>query len=427
LHNLSFPYDHRSVNSNIPVESKQVSYQSITHAIKLIQSFKPPVFLAKSDIADAFKLVPLHPSQYHLTGFYWEGYYFDKTLPQGCSSSCNIFEQFSSSLKWILKTKLQVPHTVKVLDDFLFVANSQPQCQKYLSSFIALCERIGVPLSPHKTVPPTTVLTFLGIELDTKSMTARLPRDKLLNYSTNIDQLLTKNKITLRDLKSLIGKLHFATAVVKPGRAFLRRMHDLTIGIKTPHHFVRLTSQVKKYLSIWQSFLKNYNGITIIKKQITADSGFLHLYSDASKTGFGATYGSHWIEGTWPPLWRALDIMVLELYPIFLIISSFAQKLQNSTIMFHCDNEPIVTILNKQTSKHPVVMHIVRPFVLLLLQNNIHFTAKHISGVNNILCDAISRQQVTPSLLNAFGMKYHPTPIPSHLLPENYSLPHTTS
>ena len=68
LHNLSFPYDTTSVNLNIPKEHSAVKYESLSSAIKLIQKQKV-CFLSKSDIADAFRLIPLHYSQYHLTGF----------------------------------------------------------------------------------------------------------------------------------------------------------------------------------------------------------------------------------------------------------------------------------------------------------------------------------------------------------------------
>ena len=43
--------------------------------ISLIQTLPRPVFMAKSDIANAFRLVPITPHQYHLVGFYLEGDY----------------------------------------------------------------------------------------------------------------------------------------------------------------------------------------------------------------------------------------------------------------------------------------------------------------------------------------------------------------
>lgn len=48
--------------------------------------------MAKPDIEDAFRKIPIFPLDYHLLGFSWQGqFYFDKCLPVGASSSCQVF------------------------------------------------------------------------------------------------------------------------------------------------------------------------------------------------------------------------------------------------------------------------------------------------------------------------------------------------
>ena len=425
LHNLSYPYDEKSVNINIPRECASVQYANITHAIKLIQQHGPGAYLAKSDIQNAFRLIPLHPSQYHLTGFQWDGYYYyDRCLPQGCASSCRIFERFSDAIKWILAKHCDASNVVKILDDFLFVSSLR-KCSTHLKTFQSLCQELGVPLAAHKTLGPSQTLTFVGIELDTIAMEARLPQEKLTKYTHDLREFIQHDKVTLDHLQSMVGKLQFATSVIRPGRAFLRRMYDLTKRVQKPHHFLRLNREVKSDLEMWLQFLSNFNGTTIIRTPSFADSDTLHMFSDASKQGFGATFGTHWIHGPWPKDWASQDITLLEFYPIFLLVHIFANKLRNSRIIFHCDNVAVTYIINNQTSKHPTIMQLVRPFVLTLLQYNITCKSEHIFGVNNVLCDRISRMQVTPSLLVEYGMQPSPTDIPTHLLPQNYTLqPH---
>ena len=422
LHNLSFPYDESAVNTNIPRLSATVQYANISQAISYIQEAGQHAWLAKCDIADAFRIIPLHPSQYHLMGFYWDGYWYDRCLPMGCSQSCQIFEKFSSAIQWALHKKFSIQSIVKVLDDFLFISKSKSSCRRALFTFQEVSKYIGIPLAPHKTLGPVNQLTFLGIELDTIQMEARLPIDKLTKYSSHVAQLLQKNKITLRDLKSVIGMLQFATSVVNGGRAFIRRLHDLTMQASQPHHFIRLTSDAKSDLQIWLSFLSSFNGKSFIWQQHIVNSPAIHLCSDASKIGFGATYGSSWIAGTWPPSWQGHHITILELYPIFITISMFARHLKNSKVIFHCDNQAVVTILNKQTSKDKFIMAIIRPLILILLNNSISLTAKHIPGLNNVLCDCLSRQKASSEMLLQYGMKPLPSPIPCHLLPENFSI-----
>ena len=237
LHNLSHPYNHDSVNSNIPEHCSKVRYESLGDATKILQSI-PQAWMAKVDIADAFRLIPLNPSDYYLTGFYLDGYYFDKCLPMGCSSSCLIFERFSSSLKWILKNHYNVVNVVKVLDDFIFIGETKSICALYLKSFINMCTLLNIPIAKHKTNGPTKKLTFLGIELDSKNMVAMLPREKLVRYSRNVDDLLTAPSCTLKTLSSVTGQLQFSTTVITAGRPFLRRLYDATIGLK--HKAVKL-------------------------------------------------------------------------------------------------------------------------------------------------------------------------------------------
>ncbi len=58
-------------------------------------------------------------------------------------------------------------------------ASSYDQCCTDLKNFLSLCEYLGVPIAPEKTVGPQTTLTFAGIELDTRLFEARLPADKI--------------------------------------------------------------------------------------------------------------------------------------------------------------------------------------------------------------------------------------------------------
>ena len=163
LHKLSYPYDENSINLSIPEEHKTVKYATIRDAVKLLNAYDQP-FMAMSDIQYAFRLIFLAPEDYCLTGFTLKGkYYFDRCLPMGASSSCNIFERFSDALVYILRESYGVNNVVKILDDFMFIEPSRRMFQSALDSFLSLAKLLGVPLSEKKTVLPTTAITFLGV------------------------------------------------------------------------------------------------------------------------------------------------------------------------------------------------------------------------------------------------------------------------
>ena len=168
-------------------------------------------------------------------GFKWKkGYFYDCCLAMGCSSSCRSFETFSTTLVWILQNVYKVKHVVKVLDDFLFIVCTKNLCQAYLDSFLHLCSKLGVPVSQEKTTTPSQIITFLGIQLDSFHLMTSLPEDKIVKYSNKIKYNLQQDTITLTDLRSLIGSLHFDTSVVTYGHPFLWHLIDLTRGKQNP-------------------------------------------------------------------------------------------------------------------------------------------------------------------------------------------------
>ena len=349
IHHLSYPQG-SSVNDSIPREFSAVSYSNIQDAISFIKSSPQTVFMAKLDIESAFRIMPIAPADRPLLGFRWRSlYYMDAVLPMGCSSSCAIFEAFSDALHWIAEQKLHVSYIVHFLDDFLFLASSESKCLTDMRAFTALCSHIGVPLAESKSVAPTTALTFLGITLDSVRLEARLPSDKLQQCKSLLNDFSSRAKVSLRELQSLIGVLNFACCVVVPGRAFLRRLIDLTIGIARPHYRIRLTKQVMLDLATWLEFFHSFNGKSFFLDEFSSDD-LVQLYTDASgSVGYGAICDKQWFYGIWPTAWLQYGITVLELYPIVAAVVIWGPRWKNKTLCFYTDNEALVSIINKQT------------------------------------------------------------------------------
>ena len=53
------------------------------------------------------------------------------------------------------------------------------------------------------------------------------------------------------DFQSLIGTLHFACKVVVPGRTFLQRMINLTSGVPSRFHHIRMNKQFQRDITMW--------------------------------------------------------------------------------------------------------------------------------------------------------------------------------
>ena len=377
-------------------------------------------FMAKSDIADAYRLIPLNPTENPKLGMKFQGrYYYDKFLPQGCGSSCRIFKTFSTALQGIFEHFNFSAHCLHMIDDFLFVATTERQCLDQLQAFMNLCKDIGIPLAAGKTTNPSQEVTFLGVTLHSVLRTARLPREKLVEYRKEIHLILGQSRIRQSTLESLIGKLNFAASVV-PARPFLRRLIDNLHTVKKPYHFIRCTKERREDWNTWDKFLQTYNGITYFQALGVITSDTIHLASDASDIGYGACYGSRWIQAAYPESWKKLHIGVREIFTIYVLISMFGHLMRNHNIVLLCDDPGDVDIINKQSTRCKHTMQIIRPLTLKLVEFNIHLSAKHIPGHKNIIPDRISRFQTTKELLRQHQMDPRPTPIPQHLSPETF-------
>ena len=164
----------------------------------------------------------------------------------GASSSCQIFEQLSVALQWIMQCKYKAGGMSHILVDFFFIGPAgSDSCKNDLTNFLFLCTKIGIPIKMAKTKPPTSKITIYGIEIDSDKMEARLPPFKVEKVKESLREMKGKTQTTLRKLQSLIGLLNFACSVVVPGRAFLRRLIDLTCGVSKPHELIELTEENK--------------------------------------------------------------------------------------------------------------------------------------------------------------------------------------
>ncbi|KAM4016539.1 uncharacterized protein ACNLHF_002833 isoform 1-T1 [Anomaloglossus baeobatrachus] len=398
IHHLSHPKG-LSVNDGIPDSDASVTYVSFDKAVALVRQAGPGALMAKSDIESAFRLLPVHPDCYHLLGCFVDGfYYYDTCLPMGCSISCSYFELFSSFLEWAVKVESGSQSIIHYLDDFLFVGpQDSTHCQLLLDSFCSLMSRFGVPLSKDKTVGPSQVLSFLGIEIDSNSMLFRLPDDKVVKLRSLIMGFCSVRSVTLRQMQSLLGLLVFACRVMPMGRVFSRRLSLATKGIRLPHHRIRITPCLRADLFIWNDFLSRYNGQTCFQDNFLSNEE-ISLFSDASGSlGFGVIFGEQWCAEQWPQSWHdrgfVSNLTLLELFPIVTAVVIWGPAFRNKRILFWTDNMSVVHAINHLTSSSLPVLKLLRFFVLQCLELNMWFRARHVPGRCNAIADSLSRFQ----------------------------------
>ena len=418
IHDLSFPRG-ESVNDFIPREASCVVYELVDNCIDIVCEIGLGCEIAKADIKNAFRILPVHPDCYNLLGFQWLGqFYFDKCIVMGCSSSCQIFEKLSGALQWILINKFDVSMVSHILDDFMFFgAPGSRQANKGLQSFMLLCSSVGIEIKHQKTVFPTTRAELHGLLFDTVKMEVSLPKDKLDRALELVNSMYNRKFTTLRDLQSLLGLLNFCTKVVVPGRTVLRRLIDLTKGVTCPTHHIRLNNEARADLACWRQFLHNFNGVKLLKKPTWKSSNTFKLFSDASFKACAAIFGHHWLQVKFPESWKEVHIAAKELLPVMLAFKLWAVQLKGYNVLFLVDNISIVHVLNNKTSKDPIIMKMMRQMVIHAMSNHIDFGSTHIVGKLNTLPDMLSRLQEDKAKQVAPWLDQNPTQIPEEWLP----------
>ena len=122
-----------------------------------------------------------------------------------------IIREISTALHWFVQQESNNDNILHYLDDSLFGGKAETkQWCNTLKVFQESCKVWGVPLADDKTVEPTEVFVFLGIEIDTINMVMKLPQEKVSEIKERIISCLNSHKITLRELQSLIEILNFA-------------------------------------------------------------------------------------------------------------------------------------------------------------------------------------------------------------------------
>lgn len=420
----SDPLLRRAVSYVIDVlEKLDVSDEEIVNRIQ--RHVPKTAFMAKTDVKGAFRLVPIRQADHSLLGFTYENkFYYDLVLTMGAASSCRIFQRIADAMNWIARNKLHLQKSLQYIDDTIIIEESFEICRQKLDLFKKMCSHIGFVISEEKTEGPSTCLTFLGIELDADNRCARLPMEKIAKCKRLIGDLLLVRSTTLVRLQEILGLLNFACSVVQPGRCFLRRLINLTTGKSSPTLWITLNTWAKLDLKLWEIFLRDFNGVSFFREKRFVSNSTMRLFSDAATTsGFGAVFGNEWFLGVWGVESAKLQIAWMEMYALVAAACLWAPELAHKSILFFCDNEAVVQIVNKQSTKDVKIMHLVRILVLNCLKNNIMFRAKHVPGVRNTLADHLSRQQVNLFKRSAahlgWEVEKEPRTLPNVLLPDS--------
>ena len=403
IHHLSTP-PRKSVNDHIPTAYGQLKYALFNEAIDQVRAAGRGAILIKRDLADAFRHIPIHPADWWLFSFEWQGKLFEERfLPFGLRTAPRIFNLFAEGLHWILESS-SIAAITHYLDDFLaiFAAADKEAAREYEQSFATICQVLGLQIKLEKNASGT-VVDFLGLTIDTIKMEARLPAEKKERGLDLITKLASQKSCTLLDLQRVTGLLNFLSKVVPLGRTFCRRLYDLEQRFPPGGGkgvLRRIPTAARKDLKWWQDLLPHHNGILIIQPS----RRWWRLWTDAAGT---KGIGGFILPGEGPHLpnhqevteffsarvlfsQRNEHINVKEMIAVLVALRTWAPQLAGCHLQLFCDNTAVVSGLRRKTSRGRL-MTVLRRTLLLAARFDIEIEPQWIPSGENCLADALSR------------------------------------
>ena len=413
-----------SVNDGISESLCSLTYVTIMDGAKGVTAHGKGSLMAKVDIRNAYRVVPVHPEDRWLMGMTWQkNLYIDTALPFGLRLAPQIFTALADAIEWIAR-KNGVQFVIHYLDDFLLIgAPDSQQCSESMTALLRTLNHPGVPVAWDKLEGPTPRLTFLGFELDSITWEICLPREKLKELQDLVKGWLDRSSCKRRELESLVGRLAHASWVIKPGKTFMRRLFELLARTRRAHHHVRLNSSFRSDIRWWSIFMDSWNGVSMMSEEVAL--GQIEIWTDASGSygcGAIAPESHQWIQLQWSshnhgginP--RGQSILWKELVPIVIACTVWAKYWRGRQVTVHCDNMGTVAVVNAGYSREHNIMHLLRCLFFVRATYQFSLYATHIAGAQNCWADALSRGNTQFLYTQVGDPTYHQSQVQASLI-----------
>jgi len=289
IHDHSRPY---GASLNDSIHHLPVTFGTVDDAIALIRRHGRGAFMARVDIADYFRNIPVEPLDLELLAFHahlgqggdmvqlWDGY-----LQFGLRHAPEVGQRIAAAVVRVLRRQGH-DGIVALLDDYLVVADSFAACASSWRALITTLQALGFPINwgPGKTVPPRQIQIFLGVELDTLALQARLDPLKLAKAARVIHALAAQRSASIADISSAAGFLSWIAKVVYGARPLYRRLQQAVPPHLHRRSHLRLGLPLREVLLWFASRLQAFNGQAELIMTAMESSGFCSVQAGPAVT-----------------------------------------------------------------------------------------------------------------------------------------------
>ena len=237
---------------------------------------------------------------------------------------------------------------LRYLDDWLVLASSETVARQHVRELLSLCHSLGIVINDEKSdLVPSQSATYLGMTIDTVAAKVFPTLARVEKFLSVAEQFLTVTTPLARLWQVLLGHLSSLEKLVPHGRL---RMRSLQWHLKThwspesdpPDLPVPRSREVEEDLSCWTVRDRLLMGVPF-----GMPAPDLHLYSDASRSGWGAHLLDRSVSGVWSAQESSLHINLLEMKALFLALQSFQEMVTGHHVTAMCDTSTVVAYINR--------------------------------------------------------------------------------
>ncbi len=347
------------------------SYPSLQDGIRMIKRFS---YIGKCDVSRYFHSFPLAYEARHLFEVEYDGrMYTYARCPFGFSPCPFYCSTWSAEFKsWLRSLDIETAH---LMDDWMVVDDTRSAVEVELDKVCAMFEEVGFGMAKEKN-QIGQVLTFLGVEIDTVTMTMRFdPTQSMgmrLELETFRDRLIKGGQLSHTTIRHVCGKLNWYSEVVQSGRLHLRSWwcydkYHRELLASTFNKMLTDTQWWIDLLQAWENGTSSGFEYTILSAEelLTNKESIFVLQSDASGTdGFGYYYGFSeaeflsWVSKRWPPGRVLISSHVDELWALCDFLEHMC-TVRDAIFVWVTDSESAMWSINKGRCFEPEGLNLV--------------------------------------------------------------------
>ena len=279
------------------------------------------------------------------------------------------------------------------------MAESVSLLMSHLNCVLYILRSLGFLVNEKKSIlAPSQEIEFLGLVIDSVSLSFSLPTVKVDKVIQLCEKALRAERISLRELASLLGNFSWAIPTVPFAQAHYRILQRFFISESRKFNgnlnkVVSLPPFAKKDIDWWFSNLRSFNGKTMI-----SDEPDVVIFSDASLTGWGACCEEITTRGPWILADKSRHINELELLGAFYALQVFTQHSSDISVQLYLDNSTAVSYINKCGGTRSKALCDLASCVINWCEfRNIQLSAFHLPGSLNVVADCESRSAMDAS------------------------------